>query len=149
MKILLAFDGSKFSDAAVQAVIAQAHPTDAEIRVLHVVEPPALLETREMSAYHSVLEKMWEAEKKQAQELVEKTAEHLRARGLKATGTVEYGDPKSKILEAAKDWHTDLIVLGSHGRKGLEHFLLGSVSEAVARHSPCSVEIVRVRTSEL
>jgi nucleotide-binding universal stress UspA family protein len=77
---------------------------------------------------------------------VEKTVEALGAKGLKATGTVENGDAKSKILEAAKNWRADLIVLGSHGRKGLEHFLMGSVSEAVARHAGCSVEIVRIRS---
>lgn len=146
MRIVLAVDGSQFSDAAVQAVIAQAQPKDTEIRVLHVVELPTLLVTREMGGYDSALDKAWEAEKKQAQGLVEKTVELLRAKGLKATGTVEDGDAKSKILEAAKDWRADLIVLGSHGRKGLEHFLMGSVSEAVARHADRSVEIVRIRS---
>jgi nucleotide-binding universal stress UspA family protein len=48
------------------------------------------------------------------------------------------------ILDTAAKWHADLIVIGSHGRKGLDRFLLGSVSEAVARHAPCSVQIVRV-----
>lgn len=146
MKILLAVDGSKFSDAAVQAVIAEAQPKDTEIRVLHVVEPPTLLVTREMGGYDSALEKVWETEKKQAQGLVAKTVDLLCAKGLRATGTVEEGDAKSKILEAAKELRADLIVLGSHGRKGLEHFLMGSVSEAVAHHAPCSVEIVRMRT---
>lgn len=145
MRIVLAVDGSPFSDAAVQALIAHPKSKDAEIRVLHVVEPPNLLATREMGGYDSALEKAWEAEKKQAQLLVEKTVEFLRTNGLKATGTVENGDAKSKILEIAKEWRADLIVLGSHGRKGLEHFLLGSVSEGVARHADCSVEIVRIR----
>jgi nucleotide-binding universal stress UspA family protein len=146
MRIVLAIDGSQFSNAAVQAVIAQAQPKETEIRVLHVVEPPTLLVTREMGGYDSALDQAWEAEKKQAKELVDKTVELLRAKGLKATGTVENGDAKSRILETAKDWRADLIVLGSHGRKGLEHFLMGSVSEAVARHAGCSVEIVRIRS---
>jgi len=146
MRITLAVDGSKFSNAAVQAVIAQAQPKVTEIRVLHVAELPTLLVIREMGGYDSTLDKACEAERKQAQGLVEKTVELLRSKGLKATGTVEEGDAKSKILEAAKDWPADLIVLGSHGRKGLEHFLMGSVSEAVARHAACSVEIVRIRS---
>lgn len=146
MRIILAVDGSQFSNAAVQAVIAQAQPKVTEIRVLHVVELPTLLVIREMGGYDSTLDKACEAERKQAQGLVEKTVELLRAKGLKATGTVEEGDAKSTILEAAKDWPADLIVLGSHGRKGLEHFLMGSVSEAVARHAACSVEIVRIRS---
>ena len=60
------------------------------------------------------------------------------------TTAVEWGDPKSKIIDAAEQWHADLIVLGSHGRTGLERFLMGSVSDAVARHAPCSVEVVRI-----
>jgi nucleotide-binding universal stress UspA family protein len=54
------------------------------------------------------------------------------------------GDAKSAILDDAKSWGADLIVMGSHGRRGLERFLVGSVSEAVLRHAHCSVEIVRL-----
>jgi nucleotide-binding universal stress UspA family protein len=68
---------------------------------------------------------------------------HGRQR-LKVTAAVKEGDPKSKIPDAARDWRADLIVLGSHGRKGMGHFLIGSVSEAVARHADCSVEVVRI-----
>ena len=64
MKILLAIDGSKFSEAAMQAVIAQAHSKDTEVRVLHVVEPPSLLVAREMGGYDPALETVWEGETK-------------------------------------------------------------------------------------
>lgn len=144
MKIILAIDGSKFSEAAVQTVIEQARPQDTEIRVLHVVEPPSLLVAREMGGYDPALDAVWEAETKQAETLVTKVADGLRSKGLKVTTAVERGDPKSKMIDAASKWRADLIVVGSHGRKGLEHFLLGSVSEAVARHAGCSVEIVRI-----
>jgi nucleotide-binding universal stress UspA family protein len=90
------------------------------------------------------LDAVWEAETKQAQVLVAKVADGLRSNGLKVTAAVEQGEPKSKIIEAASKWHADLIVVGSHSRKGLKHFLLGSVSDAVARHAGCSVEIARI-----
>jgi nucleotide-binding universal stress UspA family protein len=144
VKILLAIDGSKFSEAAVRAVTERTRPQDTEIRVLHVVEPPSLLVAREMGGYDPSLEAVWEAETKQAEALVEKVANDLRSKGLRVTTMVEQGEPKSQIIEAASNWRADLIVVGSHGRKGLEHFLLGSVSDAVARHAPCSVEIVRI-----
>ncbi len=144
MKLLLAIDGSKFSEAAVQAVIVQAKPQDTEIQILHVVEPPSLLVAREMGGYDRALDAVWESETKEAEALVAKVAKELRAKGLKVTTTVEQGDPQSKIIEAASKWRADLIVVGSHGRKGLEHFLLGSVSDGVARHAGCSVEIVRI-----
>ncbi len=144
MKIVLAIDGSKFSEAAAQAVITQGRPESTEIQVLHVVEPPSLLVAREMGGYDRALDAVWETETKEAQALVTKVADRLRSKGLKVTTTVEQGDPQSKIIEAASKWRANLIVVGSHGRKGLEHFLLGSVSDAVARHAGCSVEIVRI-----
>ena len=51
--------------------------------------------------------------------------------------------PKEAILDEASRWNADLIVVGSHGRGGIDRFLLGSVSEAVALHATCSVEIIR------
>jgi nucleotide-binding universal stress UspA family protein len=144
MKIVLAIDGSKFSEAAIRTVIEQAHRQDTEIQVLHVVEPPSLLVAREMGGYDRNLDVVWEAETKQAEALVTKVADELRSKGLKVTTAVEQGDPKSKIIDAAAKWCADLIVVGSHGRKGLEHFLLGSVSDTVVRHAGCSVEIVRI-----
>ena len=53
--------------------------------------------------------------------------------------------PKEIILQEAAEWPADLIVLGSHGNSGLTRFLLGSTSEAVATHAPCSVEVIRVQ----
>ena len=144
MKILLAIDDSKFSGAAIQAVIEQAHSRDTEVRVLHVVEPPSLLVAREMGGSDPTLEAIWDEETEQAQALVAKAAETLRSHGRKVTTTVQQGDPKSMIIDAAEEWRADLIVLGSHGRKALNRFLMGSVSEAIARHARRSVEIVRI-----
>jgi nucleotide-binding universal stress UspA family protein len=148
MKILLAIDGSRYSNAAVEAVIAQSHPQQTEVRVLHVVEPPSLLIGREMSGIDRALDAAWEAELKQAEDLVTTTATRLTSKGLQAIGAIQRGDAKTKILDAARDWGADLIVLGSYGRKGLEHFLMGSVSDAVARHAECSVEIVRIASGK-
>jgi nucleotide-binding universal stress UspA family protein len=77
------------------------------------------------------------------EELASRTAKRLQAAGFKIGTQVEEGDARQLILEWAKKWQPDLILLGSHGKRGLDRFLLGSVSEAVARHAPCSVEIVR------
>ena len=145
MKILLAIDDSEFSKAATQAVIARIRPRGTQVRVLHVVEPPSLLVTREMHD-DPAIDTAWKAELelKQAETLVANTGGMLRSKGLKVSTSVEQGDPKSTIVDAASKWHADLIVLGAHGRKGLARFLMGSVSEGVARHAPCSVEIVRI-----
>lgn len=145
MRILLAIDDSKYSEAAIETVIEQARAQETEVRVLHVVEPPTLLVAREMGGYDPALENAWESQRHQADVVVAKAVEVLRARGLKVTAAVEDGDPKSKILDVAEEWQADLIVLGSHGQKGLSRFLMGSIPDAVARHAHCSVEIVRIR----
>ena len=62
---------------------------------------------------------------------------------IKATGAVFSGNAKEVILEEARKWDADLIVVGSHGRRGFKRFLLGSVSEAVAMNAHCSVVVVR------
>ncbi len=65
--------------------------------------------------------------------------------GLNVSGTVAVPSDTAKqiILSDADEWGADLIVCGSHGRRGVNRFLLGSVSEAVATHAKCSVEIIR------
>jgi len=147
MRILLAIDDSKYSEAAIETVIEQARPQETEVRVLHVLESPPLLIARQMGGYEPTLETALESQRHQAEAVVAKIAELLRARGLKVTAAVEDGDPKSKILDVAEEWQADLIVLGSHGQKGLSRFLMGSISDAVARHARCSVEVVRIRPS--
>ena len=139
MKILLAIDDSKYSEAAVQAVIARHKVPGVEVRVIHAPEGPTLLAGPEMAEYIPPRESAAEA-----QALVAKAAAALRSAGFNATAAVVQGDPKSAILDDAKAWGADLIVLGSHGRKGLDRFLVGSVSEAVLRHAHCAVEIVRL-----
>jgi universal stress protein A len=112
-----------------------------------VVEPPPLLVTREMGGYDPAMEAVWDSHTTRAKALVQKTAGILRAKGLKVSTAVEQGNVKSTVLDEAKQWPADLIVLGSHGRTGLDRFLMGSVSDAVVRHAHCSVEVVRIPPS--
>jgi nucleotide-binding universal stress UspA family protein len=114
------------------------------VRVLHVVEPPSLLVVGDMGGYDPDLEVVWEEETKQAKVLVEKTAETLRSHGMKVTTSVQQGDSQSTIIDASEEWYADLIVMGSHRRDALSRFLMGSVSQAIACHARCSVEIVRI-----
>jgi nucleotide-binding universal stress UspA family protein len=80
---------------------------------------------------------------KQAKEVVARTAESVRRAGFKTDSLVAEKEIRTGILDTAGDWRADLIVLGSHGEKGLRKFLLGSVAEFVARHAHCSVLVVR------
>ena len=143
MKILIAIDGSDFSQAALKSVIARPWPPSTEVKVLNVVEPPSLLMGREMSGPDPEFETVWNALREQAKAIVLKAAEKLRAANFNVSTELVEGDPKSQIIDQANEWHADMIVLGSHGWSGLKRFLMGSVSEGVARHAHCSVEIVR------
>jgi nucleotide-binding universal stress UspA family protein len=145
MKILLGVDDSKFSEAALQAVIAQHRPSETEVRVLHVVQPISVSRPPQMSAQYAP---ELEDQVTQAQKFLDRAVQTLRRAGFKAQATVEKGDVRERIIDSASEWHADLIVVGSHGRGGLRRFLLGSVAEFVARHAPCSVEIVRLPVSQ-
>ena len=137
MKIVLAIDESRFSEAATQAVITQYQQQGTEVNVLNVVDLPLPIPTSDAAAFR-------ELSLKHGQELVQRAERLLSKAGYKTQIAVEEGDPKSKIIDQAKKWKADLIVMGSHGRKGINRFLVGSVAEAVSRHASCSVEIVRI-----
>ena len=131
MKILLAIDDSKFSEAAANSLAGQFQPQDTEVRVLHVVEPIVISEPPQMSqGYYPELEDRLP----QAREVADRAAKTLSSAGFRVTTSVVTGDARSIILDNAAEWPADLVVLGSHGRKGLGRFFLGSLSEAVARH---------------
>ncbi|MGA7795328.1 MAG: universal stress protein [Candidatus Acidiferrales bacterium] len=144
MKILLAIDDSKFSEAAIEAVIRQATSQETEIRVLHVIEPIPIYPDGKAWGYGPEASQVLKEQRKEAEELVARAGQTLREKNFKVMTAIEEGNPKEVIIDSAAEWHADLIVVGSHGRKGLDRFFMGSVSEAVARHAHCSVQIVRV-----
>ncbi len=81
---------------------------------------------------------------RQARRLLALVGKRLRATGYKKVETmVKTGYAKTLLVDQAAAWGADLIVMGSHGRKGVNRVLLGSVSESVARHAFCSVQVVR------
>jgi nucleotide-binding universal stress UspA family protein len=153
MKILVAIDGSEHSEAALDEITHRHSPPGSEVRVISVVNPPMPLAEESLATsagYHGELEKM---EREQARRAIEKAAGRLRdsldGDSVKITTEVLSGSPKQVILEEAEAFGADLIVVGSHGHGAFERFLLGSVSQAVALHAKCSVEIVRSPRSEL
>ena len=122
--------------------MAQVHPEAVEVLfLLHVIQPSAFSSPPQMSANYAP---ELEDEGKRGRDLVERDAQMLRAAGFSVDTSVEKGDVRLRIIDSAKEWNADLIVVGSQGRSGLPRLLLGSVAEHVARHAPCSVEIVRI-----
>ena len=153
MKILLAIDDSDFSRAAIDVTISQIRPDHVQVLVLHVVDwsnfmpSPFPVAGQEPMYGAAQLESIIGRETQKAHSLVTSAAERLRSARFEASTSVREGDPKRVILDCAAERGADLIIVGSHGRKGIARFVLGSVSEAVARYARCSVEIVRLPTN--
>jgi nucleotide-binding universal stress UspA family protein len=143
MKILLPIDDSPFSALAIQAVLRHAQPKETEVLVIHVLDILATLSMYDSYGPAINIETIEQDRDARAEELVKESAKPIRDAGLTVTTRVERAEPKRAIVEIASEWGADLIVIGSHGRRGVDRFLLGSVSDAVARHAPCSVLIVR------
>lgn len=146
MKILLALDQSSHSNAALEMVIGRPWPPGSDFKVLTVVEPFHPEYAGWQSNYVPLAVEAQKAQFESASQLIVNAKQALtKAFGAEhVSGEAVEGYIKDKILDVAKSWPADLIVVGSHGRRGFTKFLLGSVSEAIASHAPCSVEIVKM-----
>ena len=146
MKILLAIDDSKFSEAATRMLVEQNDPAKTTVRVLHVVEPIRFPYYAEFNPpYPDSLSALNKKRMAAAKQLVTRTASRLRAAGFRVeNSSARPGNIRSMVVDTARKWRADLVVVGSHGRRGLARILLGSVSDYVAHHASCSVQIVRL-----
>jgi nucleotide-binding universal stress UspA family protein len=155
LKILLPTDGSEFSLAAAKSVASRPWPAGTQIKVLSVEEIPVF--ENETAAFPlaavypaSLLDELIASAHQHAREAEESTKRIFAGTDLKIVdpGSLPVGDPRLIILEQAECWPADLVVLGSHGRRGLDRVLMGSVSETVALHADCSVEVIRLDRQE-
>jgi nucleotide-binding universal stress UspA family protein len=143
MKILIAIDGSECSDIVVEEVAKRPWPADSAVRIISVAETLPLQELALPPHYSEDIER---AARHRTQTIVDRAITRLSdsdARFLPISSTVVVDSPKDAIVEEAERWGADLIVVGSHGYRGSTRALLGSVSQAVAMHAKCSVEIAR------
>lgn len=144
MRILLATDGSDYSISAARSIAARPWPNGSEVRIVSVVEQIAPAADPWYAA-GAVAERVREDNTKRSEEAVIAAQEIIAGAGIKTGTAVLEGSPKRRIVEDTKTWGAHLVVVGSHGRRGLTRYLLGSVSEAVAMHAHCSVEVIRDR----
>lgn len=146
MRILIAVDGSQYSDAAIDEVSGRTWPKGSEILVVHAFELP-IAATPEVWAFPpDYYERLDHICREQADAIVNAAVKKLSGPGdvVTVSSKTVLGSPKGVILEAAESWKPDLIVVGSHGYPTWERLLLGSVSQAVVSHAKCSVEVVRM-----
>lgn len=148
MKILLAIDGSSCSDAAVDEVSRRPWPEGSSIKVLTAFELPAPPTPEAWALPVNYFEEMDVALQKQAQNIVDRAIATLKPtlhKSISLDAQILPGSPRTVILDEAEGWGADLIVVGSHGYRVWERFLMGSVSQSVVSHAKCSVEVVRCR----
>ena len=147
MKILLAVDGTKYGDAAVQMLGRINLTGDDEVKIISVVDLAMPLAIDIYGGYLPDTTEIEKTARENASKVVESTSESIRSsftdKNVRFTSDVLFGSPDSRIVETAEEMHADLIIIGSHGYKRWERLLLGSVSNSVVHHAHCSVMVVR------
>jgi len=151
MRILVATDGSDCATAAVRSVAQRPWPEGSQTGVISVIPfviPPGEMISPTLGPIYAspdVVESLQKEARGRAEEAVSRAWQVLSEGRVKpfTTELLPIGDAREVILDQAKDWATDLIVVGSHGYHGIDRLTLGSVSESVAMHAHCSVEVIR------
>jgi len=142
-KILVAIDDSEPSARGLEEAIKLAKGDAAQLCVLHVIEPTALALYPEAAAY---ADDLFSLLRDAGKEVLQKAVARAARRGVQArTALIENrGFPVAElIVEYAGRWKADVIVLGTHGRRGFSHLLMGSDAESVVRSSTIPVLLVR------
>lgn len=145
MKILIPTDGSACAEHALQSIVTHPWPSGSQCKVISCPEYPVMIGDYPFFIQEHLTEIIKTSED-HARESIEKSISFLQASGLAVqTEVTEPRDtPSNAILSASENWQADLIVIGCHGRRGFDRMILGSVSESVAMHAHCSVELVRL-----
>lgn len=137
--ILIAVDGSHEAEWAFNKVVGVAKRNDAQLTIVNVID------SRTYSSYEVYDAQFTEKSKHFSEELLKGYKEVATNAGVKNVDTrLEFGSPKAIIpKKLARDVGADLIMSGTSGLNAVERFIVGSVSEAIVRHAPCDVLVVR------
>lgn len=134
--ILVAIDGSKYSDAALKEAISISRACFSKLYVLSVVEVNP--------EYEALAPRLVEKAEGETRRLLESAKKKVQKEGLECETVVHQGDdPAQQIVEEAVKKKINMIVMGIHGRRGLKKLMMGSVTAKVLAHTPCSVLVVK------
>ncbi|WP_299404963.1 universal stress protein [Acaryochloris sp. IP29b_bin.148] len=155
-RIVVALDHSEAAISVFDQALDLAGMTQANLMLLHVLSIddqdapdtptpfPSMYYYPGLSATSiKVYQQQWEKYTQTAQDILQAQADEAKLAGISVEFTQKQGSPGETICEVAKEWQADLILLGSRGRAGLSEWLLGSVSNYVMHHAPCSVLVSR------
>lgn len=147
MKVLLATDGSKRGSSATEMLRSIALGDGDEVKIVCVVDMAVPLAIDIYGGYLPDSSDIEKAARENATKTLDDAAASVTAffegKKVAINSEVLYGSPESRIVETAEKEGSDLIIIGSHGYNRWERLLLGSVSDSVIHHAPCSVLVVR------
>ncbi len=142
--LLIAYDGSLHADTAVQSVAARKWPKGTRVTVLAVSEFFLRMGDITLALSKALGHDGQESPWPWMDARLDKAVRKLESAGLKARSAMVYGETRRTLLDKAKDFKADTIIMGSHGYTGIRRLMLGSISATVAAHAPCSVEIIHL-----
>ena len=148
-RVLLATDGSKYSDMVTQFLLNLRLPRQSQVIVVTALQSHLAAwvktPTLDFRTNQEILARLQAAEESEARKITAKAEKQFQAKGYKTASVVIRGGAAESILASAKEYKPDIIALGSKGLSGIESLLLGSIAERVARYANCSVLIGRAR----
>lgn len=139
-RILVPIDFSEYANAVVEWAAHLAEEHQSEIVLLHVYHLP--VEFRQVEGAYLPAD-FWTSMKEESKEQLARYGDRLRERGLDVKEVTREGYPATAIEEEISEVNADLVVIGSRGRTGLSHLLLGSIAERVVQKAPCPVLTVK------
>jgi nucleotide-binding universal stress UspA family protein len=141
--ILVPTDFSEYADQALDYATQLAQQLQAYITLLHIIDttPLGVVEGAAM-----LPPSYWQELETGLEQIMEESLKRLYDVGLQGETVIVHGVPFQTIIDTAKDKGSDLIIMGTHGRTGLPHALMGSVAEKVVRLAPCPVLVTRATT---
>lgn len=145
-KILIALDDGPISAHAVDVGVELGRLIKSDMALIHVMAP-AVTYSIDMGMPPTQFidpREVVDLEKEQARQLLNAVRQRLSLES-SISEFLEYGETATEIIKVASSWSADLIVIGSHGRGGLNRLILGSVAESVMRSAPCPVLVIRAQ----
>ncbi len=147
MKVLFATDGGTQCDAAIGTIQHLNLSEGDELKLITVVDMALPMAIDIYGGFLPDTSELEKSARENAAKVLSETTSRLKeftdTRRVGVTTDILFGSPDSRIVETAEEWQADLIVVGSHGYNRWERLLLGSVSDSVVHHAPCSVLVVR------
>ncbi len=150
-RILVPIDFSEMTEAVIEHACYLGRQLGSRLTLMHVVHVPPLAEAStwlDPVISPSIEQDIRKQMKEKSTSRMTEIAESCKAEGVETDTVIKIGIPFDEIIKAIGDRDIDLVVMGTHGRTGLSHIIIGSVAERVVRRAPCSVFCINPKVLE-